>query len=242
METIWTELAALGGVILIDVALAADNAVVVGMAAAGLPVGQRRKAVIWGIAAAAVLRIIFAIAATWLLALGWFVLVGGGLLLVWVSWKLYREIVADYRHRRAERQAAAAVADATGEAPMPHRASAVPKTMRQAIIQIVIADVSMSLDNVLAVAGLAGEHTWVLIVGLSLSVILMGVAASFIVGLLNRFPWLSVAGLAVIVFVAGRMIYEGIEQMTHPEDEPTAVEEPVDEASLGFPAFFAQAA
>ena len=108
METIWTELAALGGVILIDVALAADNAVVVGMAAAGLPVSQRRKAVIWGIAAAAVLRIIFAIGATWLLELGWFVLVGGGLLLVWVSWKLYREIVADYRHRRAERAAAAA--------------------------------------------------------------------------------------------------------------------------------------
>lgn len=237
MDTIWTELAALGGVILIDVALAADNAVVVGMAAAGLPVHQRRKAVIWGIAAAAFLRIVFAIAATQLLALGWFVLVGGGLLLVWVSWKLYREIVADYRHRRAERAAAAAVADAAaGEAPTSHRnASSAPKTMRQAVIQIVIADVSMSLDNVLAVAGLAGEHTWVLIVGLTLSVILMGVAATFIVGLLNRFPWLSIAGLAVIVFVAGRMIYEGVEQMLHPEDEPTAIEEPVDEASLGFP-------
>jgi YjbE family integral membrane protein len=221
METLWAELAALGGVILIDVALAADNAVVVGMAAAGLPQGQRRNAVIIGIAAAAGLRIIFALIATQLLGLGWGLLVAGGLLLAWVSWKLWREIVADRRHRRE----AAAVA-ASMEAGTVPNVVAQPKTLRQAVTQIIIADVSMSLDNVLAVAGLAGEHYWVLIVGLTLSVALMGIAASFIVGLLRRFPWLSMAGLAVIVFVAGRMLYEGTTEFIHSlnDEEPAAIE------------------
>lgn len=228
METIWAELAALGGVILIDVALAADNAVVVGMAAAGLPQGQRRNAVIIGIAAAAGLRIIFALIATQLLGLGWGLLVAGGLLLVWVSWKLWREILADRRHRRE----AAAVAAAMEGGIVPNVAVQ-PKTLRQAVIQIIIADVSMSLDNVLAVAGLAGEHTWVLIVGLTLSVALMGIAATFIVGLLRRFPWLSLAGLAVIVFVAARMLYEGAAEFIHTldENEPPAIEGAVDPAA-----------
>jgi YjbE family integral membrane protein len=228
METIWAELAALGGVVLIDVALAADNAVVVGMAAAGLPRGQRRNAVIIGIAAAAGLRIIFALIATQLLALGWGLLVAGGLLLVWVSWKLWREILADRRHRRE----AAAVA-ASMEGNIVPNVAAQPKTLRQAVIQIIIADVSMSLDNVLAVAGLAGEHYWVLIVGLTLSVALMGVAATFIVGLLRRFPWLSIAGLAVIVFVAGRMLYEGTTEFIHSldENEAPAIEGALDPAA-----------
>lgn len=214
METLWSELVALGGVILIDITLAADNAVVVGMAAAGLPIEQRRRAVIIGIAAAALLRIVFALITTQLLALGWGLLVAGGLLLLWVSWKLWREIQAERRHRREEAAGNGSAERSVAEA------NAKPKSMRQAVTQIVIADVSMSLDNVLAVAGTAGEHTWVLVVGLTLSVILMGIAATFIVGLLRRFPWLAMAGLIVIVFVAGRMIYEGIEQYLHEDDAP----------------------
>lgn len=211
MDSLWSELAALGGVVLVDLALAADNAVVVGMAAAGLPPVQRRNAILVGIGAAAVLRILFALVATQLLALGWGVLIAGGLLLAWVSWKLWREIMAERRHSKA-------AASPEFQAP-----AALPKTLPQAILQIIVADVSMSLDNVLAVAGVAGDHTWVLIVGLTLSVVLMGVAATFIVGLLKRYPWLSMAGLAVIVFVAGKMLYEGVELILHPEEEPAEV-------------------
>ncbi|MCW5718351.1 MAG: YjbE family putative metal transport protein [Bauldia sp.] len=222
METIWTELAALGGVILIDVALAADNAVVVGLAAAGLPAHQRRNAILIGIGAAAGLRIVFALIATQLLDLGWGLLVAGGLLLVWVAWKLFREIQSERRHAREAREHAEQhgipVAPTTPQ----------PKTLRQAIIQITLADVSMSLDNVLAVAGLARDHTWVLVVGLTLSVALMGIAATFIVGLLKRFPWLSVLGLLVIVFVAGKMIYEGVHEAVSHEPETPVIETTVE--------------
>lgn len=224
METLWAELAALGGVILIDVALAADNAVVVGLAAAGLPPHQRRNAIIIGIGAAAGLRIVFALIATQLLDLGWGLLVAGGLLLVWVSWKLFREIQSERRHAR-EARAHAELHGVPIAAP-----EAQAKTLRQAVIQITLADVSMSLDNVLAVAGLARDHTWVLVVGLALSVLLMGIAATFIVGLLKKFPWLSVLGLVVIVFVAGRMIYEGVHQALAHEPETPAIETTVDPA------------
>jgi YjbE family integral membrane protein len=208
MDFVWAELAALLSVIAIDLVLAGDNAVVVGMAAAGLPNEQRRKAVLIGIATAAVLRIVFAIFAVQLLdVIG--LLLAGGLLLLWVSWKLWREIQAETRRRRA----AAALDDGSDTA-----AVTVPteqKTLAQAILQIVIADVSMSLDNVLAVAGAAREHWEVLVVGLALSVALMGVAATFIAGLLKRYHWISYVGLVIIAYVALRMIYDGAEQVFH---------------------------
>jgi YjbE family integral membrane protein len=206
MELVWSELAALASVIAIDLVLAGDNAIVVGMAAAGLPREQRRRAVLIGIAAAAGLRIVFAIFATQLLdVIG--LLLAGGILLLWVSWKLWREIQAESRRRRAAEEQ-----DNEAEA------FVVPtqeKTLRQAIIQIMIADVSMSLDNVLAVAGAARDHLVVMIIGLTLSVALMGVAATFIAGLLKRYHWIAYVGLVVIAYVALRMIYEGGEQILH---------------------------
>ena len=205
MELVWSELAALASVIAIDLVLAGDNAVVVGMAAAGLPREQRRRAVLIGIAAAAGLRIVFAVFATQLLdVIG--LLLAGGILLLWVSWKLWREIQAESRRRATEEQS-----DNT-------KLSSVPvqqKTLRQAVVQIIIADVSMSLDNVLAVAGAARDHVAVLIIGLALSVALMGIAATFIAGLLKRHHWIAYVGLVVIAYVALRMVYEGAEQILH---------------------------
>ena len=203
----WSEATALLSVIAIDLVLAGDNAVVVGMAAAGLPPEQRRRAVIVGIAAAAGLRIIFAVFATQLLdVIG--LLLAGGLLLLWVSWKLWREIQAESRRRRAG-------VDDHSEAAVAEAAPSGDKTLRQAIVQIIIADVSMSLDNVLAVAGAARDHVWIMVIGLALSVALMGVAATVIAGLLKRYHWISYVGLAVIAYVALRMIYEGGEQVIH---------------------------
>jgi YjbE family integral membrane protein len=189
-------LTALVQVILIDLVLAGDNAVVIGLAAAGLPVEQRGKAILIGVAAATVLRIVFAGMATQLLAIVG-LLLAGGILLLWVCWRMWRELRAMQPHHDAERTAAE-----PGEA--------VPrKTLAQATWQIVVADVSMSLDNVLAVAGAAREHPWVLIFGLGLSVVMMGVAATFIAKLLNRHRWIAYVGLAVILYVAVEMIYRG---------------------------------
>jgi len=207
MDFVWAELAALLSVIAIDLVLAGDNAVVVGMAAAGLPAEQRKKAVLIGIAAAAGLRIIFAIFAVQLLnVIG--LLLAGGLLLLWVSWKLYREIQAETRRRRA----AAAEADGEDSAAV---APTEDKTLGQAILQIIVADVSMSLDNVLAVAGAAREHWEVLVVGLALSVALMGIAATFIARLLKHYHWIAYVGLLIIAYVALRMIYDGGREVFH---------------------------
>jgi YjbE family integral membrane protein len=194
-----SELYALVSVLVIDLVLAGDNAVVVGMAASGLPHEMRRKAILFGIAAAAVLRIILALFATQILEIIGIVLIGGFLLL-WVCWKLWRELRAG--GKEAESAGAAALA---GENHTP----AAPKTFRQAITQIVVADVSMSLDNVLAVAGTARHHLTVLVIGLTLSVALMGVAATFIAEALRRFPWISYIGLALIAWVALGMIWSG---------------------------------
>lgn len=198
------EFTALLSVLAIDLVLAGDNAVVVGMAAAGLPAEQRRRAVLIGIAAAALLRIIFAVFAVQLLDIIGLLLVGG-LLLLWVSWRLWREIQAESRRRKAAGGEAEEAATSSGES----------KTLRQAILQIVVADVSMSLDNVLAVAGAARDHIVVMVIGLALSVALMGVAASLIAGLLKRYHWISYIGLAVIAYVALKMIYEGGEELLH---------------------------
>jgi YjbE family integral membrane protein len=207
------ELIALGQVIMIDLVLAGDNAIVVGMAAAGLPKEQRGKVILIGIIAATALRILFALVTTQLLLIIGLTL-AGGLLLLWVCWKFWRELV----HQRRERLREAAMArkeltkDERRELAEPEEAlpGAPPaKTMRQAITQIVIADVSMSLDNVLAVAGAASEHPTVLIIGLVLSVGLMGAAATVIANLLKRFHWIAYVGLAIILWVALDMIWRG---------------------------------
>jgi YjbE family integral membrane protein len=207
------EMVAFGQVILIDLVLAGDNAIVVGLAAAGLPAHQRNKVILIGIAAATVMRIGFALGTSYLLGVFGLTL-AGGILLLWVCWKFWREL----EHQRRENRKAALRAGEKlskedrieleqGESALPGAAPA--KTMRQAIIQIVIADVSMSLDNVLAVAGAAHEHPNVLIFGLVLSVALMGLAATFIANMLKRWHWIAYIGLAVIFYVAGDMIWRG---------------------------------
>ncbi|MGB3876929.1 TerC family protein [Shinella zoogloeoides] len=185
-------LTALLQVIAIDLVLAGDNAVVIGLAAAGLEPTQRKKAILVGILAATVLRIIFATVAVHLLAIIG-LLLAGGLLLLWVCWKMWRELRGG--HEEGED-------GATSE-------GAPRKTFFQAATQIVVADVSMSLDNVLAVAGAAREHPGVLVVGLALSIALMGIAANFIARLLNKHRWIAYIGLAIILYVALDMIYRG---------------------------------
>ncbi len=197
-------LVALGQVIMIDLVLAGDNAIVIGLAAAGLPKAQRNKAILVGIIAATVLRIIFAGLTTQLLqVLG--LLLMGGILLLWVCWKMWREL-RDGAHDLAALEAV------TGEdinADGVIAKGAPRKTFTQAAWQIVIADVSMSLDNVLAVAGAAREHPTVLVIGLILSIALMGLAATFIARLLQNHRWIAYVGLLIILYVAGDMIYRG---------------------------------
>ncbi len=189
----------LAQVLFIDVVLAGDNAIVVGMAAAGLPADQRRKAIIWGIGAATLMRIGFAAITTQLLAIVGITL-AGGVLLLWVCWKMYREL----------RSGGHAPAEAgPGTVPGAQR----PKTLQQAVLQILVADISMSLDNVLAVAGAAKAHLWVLVAGLAISVVLMGVAATLIARLLERHRWIAWLGLAVILYVACDMIVEGTSEV-----------------------------
>ena len=189
----FAELSALAQVVIVDLVLAGDNAIIVGLVAASLPREQRARVILIGILAATALRIVFAIVTTQLLQIIGLTL-AGGLLLLWVCWKLWREIRAQAKNK-------------AGSEAESHVKGA--KTMRQAVIQIVLADISMSLDNVLAVAGIALHHTWVLIVGLVLSVTLMGAAAAVIAGVLKRYPWISYIGLAVIFYVAVKMIYHG---------------------------------
>jgi YjbE family integral membrane protein len=167
---------------------------------------MRRKAILIGIAAAAVLRILFALFATKLLGVIGLTF-AGGILLLWVCWKLWRELRSG---RLVDMSGPHSPREVVAEAPTtePTRA-APPKTMRQAVTQIIVADVSMSLDNVLAVAGVAREHAWVLIFGLALSVAFMGLAAAVIARLLGRFHWIAYVGLAIILYVSLRMIYEG---------------------------------
>jgi YjbE family integral membrane protein len=186
------ELAALAQVVLIDITLAGDNAVVVGLAVAGLPDRQKRPAILVGILGAMVIRI----------ALGYFALtllrvigltLAGGLLLLWVCWKMFRELRRPRRHEGT---------DETGK-----------KTLGQAMLQITLADVSMSLDNVLAVAGAASDSFWVLTLGLLLSVVLMGVAANLLAKVLERQRWVSWAGLVIVLYVAVSMIWHGSENI-----------------------------
>jgi YjbE family integral membrane protein len=200
-ELLTTEaLTALLQVIMIDLVLAGDNAIVIGLAAAGLPVEQRKKAILIGIIAATVLRIAFASVTTQLLQIVG-LLFAGGVLLLWVCWKMWREL-----------RSGGHASEEVGEDGLPTEAAlaAQPrKTFAQASWQIVVADVSMSLDNVLAVAGAAREHPIILIFGLILSIALMGLAATFIARLLNRHRWIAYVGLAIILYVSVEMIYRG---------------------------------
>jgi YjbE family integral membrane protein len=198
------ELSALLSVVIIDIVLAGDNAIVVGMAAASLPAERRRRAILLGILAAMLLRILFAFCAVRLLHTVIGMTLAGGLLLLWVCWKMYRELAE-----------ARAVDAAAGAAPCSRTAVRRVKTTTQALLQIVLADLSMSLDNVLAVAGAARDHPYVLVVGLVLSVALMGVASTYIARLLGRHFWISWIGLGIITFVALRMIWAGSDQLMH---------------------------
>lgn len=209
-------LSAFLGIIWIDLVLAGDNAVVVGMAAAGLPRAQRTRAIVIGISAATVLRIAFATVATKLLAIIGLV-IAGGILLLWVCWKLWRELRQQRQEESAVDELEAGVgavlptADFDGSLTRSRPPSTpAEKTLIQAAIQIIVADVSMSLDNVIAVAGMAHGHPWwVLGAGLVLSIAFMGVAATFIAGLLKRYNWIAYVGLLIILYVAGKMIYDG---------------------------------
>jgi YjbE family integral membrane protein len=186
-------------VVVIDITLAGDNAIVVGMAAAGLAPHDRRRAIIIGIVIATILRIVFAVMASEFLAIIGLTL-AGGVLLLWVAWKMLREILG-------ARQAAAAFAGRTARAAGP--TDAYRKSMGQALVQIVVADVSMSLDNVLAVAGTARFHIWILVAGLGLSVALMGAASTLVARLVQRFPWIVWLGFGIVTYVAVSMICDG---------------------------------
>jgi YjbE family integral membrane protein len=184
----WTQdLVILAQVVMIDVALAGDNAVVVGMAVSGLPSRQKRPAILLGIGGATVIRIAMGAVALQLLAIIG-LLLAGGILLLWVCWKMFREL------RRPHQVAT------HGEG---------TKTLRQAMMQIILADVSMSLDNVLAVAGAAQDRFWILTAGLGLSVGLMGLAAGLIARLLERYRWIAWIGLVIVLYVALNMIWHG---------------------------------
>jgi YjbE family integral membrane protein len=198
MDLLYSELVALLQIVVIDVVLAGDNAIVVGMAASRVAPEMRARVIFWGIAGAVVLRIAFAAVTVQLLAIVGLTL-AGGILLLWVCWKMYREL----RHvpRAAPVGAAVSHGDVDADKPM---------SVWSAIVQIVIADVSMSLDNVLAVAGAAKGHTTVLVIGLAIAVVLMAVAASVIARLLARHPWVTWLGLFIVLYVALEMMWRGM--------------------------------
>jgi YjbE family integral membrane protein len=190
---------AFGQVILIDIVLAGDNAIVIGALAAGLPADQRKKVILIGIVAALVLRIGFALVVTQLLQVVGLVF-AGGVLLLWVAWKMYREIVVEGAHNPGSPEVA-------GDE---HSGVRPAKSFAAAAWAVAIADVSMSLDNVLAVAGAAREHPGILMVGLVIAVALMGIAANVIAKYIERYRWIAWIGLLVILYVAASMIYTGI--------------------------------
>jgi YjbE family integral membrane protein len=205
MEELYPQLVALLQIVVIDVVLAGDNAIVVGLAASRVAPELRAKVIFWGLAGAVLLRIIFAAVAAQLLAIIGLTL-AGGILLLWVCWKMYREIRSGSLDGSQETHPHAVGAAAAPEAVR-------PMNFWSAIIQILIADLSMSLDNVLAVAGAAKGHMWVLVIGLLLSIALMAVAANLIARLLGRYHWITWIGLAIILFVSLDMIYRGVVEL-----------------------------
>jgi YjbE family integral membrane protein len=188
-------LLALAQVVLIDLVMSGDNAIIIGMAVAGLPKENRTKIIFWGVAGATVLRILFAALTTELLQIIGLTL-AGGLLLLWVAYRMFRELSAKGRPEAGE-----------------HGSAAKPKTTTQAMMQIIAADVSMSLDNVLAVAGAARDHKLVLWTGLVLSIVLMALASNAIAKILDRYHWIAWIGFAIILYVAGDMIWDGTHEV-----------------------------
>jgi YjbE family integral membrane protein len=193
-------LAAFATVVLLDIALAGDNAIIVGALAAGLPAEQRRKVIVIGILAALILRIIFAVAVLYGLESfkEYGLVLAGGLLLLWVAWKMYRELQP---HGEAGGSPEVGGDEHSGIRPA--------KSFASAAWAVALADVSMSLDNVLAVAGAAREHPGIMVIGLVLSVALMGIAANIIARYIERYRWIAWVGLIIIVYVSGKMIWEG---------------------------------
>jgi YjbE family integral membrane protein len=196
-----SQLTALGQVLAIDLVLAGDNAVAVGLAAAALPTEQRKKAILIGLAAAVVMRIGFALITVQLLAIVG-LLLAGGVLLLWVCWKMWREIQEQKTHDQAEAQRELELAHAIerGEGPSPEEMGLKRKTFGAALLQIMIADITMSLDN---------DHPWIMVFGLVLSIALMGLAATFIARLLNKYRWISYVGLVIVLYVALHMMWDG---------------------------------
>lgn len=186
-------------VLMIDVVLAGDNAIVVGALAAGLPADQRKKVIAIGVIAALVLRIGFALVVTWLLGIVGLIF-AGGLLLLWVAWKMYREL----NHSPAGHSPGSPEIEGDESSGLKS-----PKSFASAAISVAVADVSMSIDNVLGVAGAARDHPGILIVGLIVAVAMMGLAANFIARYIERYKWIGWVGLVVILYVAAKMIYEG---------------------------------
>jgi YjbE family integral membrane protein len=193
------EVASLVMIIIIDIVMSGDNAIIIGMAAAGLPLELRRRAIIFGIAGATVIRIVFAASALYLLSIIG-LLLAGGLLLAWVCWKMWGDLRRDLKPGADEAGEGGDGAPAT-------------KTLRAAMTTIIIADVSMSLDNVLAVAGAARDHLGMLVFGLILSIALMAVAANLIADVLERHKWIGYVGLAIIAYVAADMIWRGSQEV-----------------------------
>jgi len=205
-----SQLTALGQVLAIDLVLAGDNAVAVGLAAAALAPEQRKKAILIGLAAAVVMRIGFALITVQLLAIIG-LLLAGGVLLLWVCWKMWRELQEQRTHDQAEAEAEleTALSAHHGGGPPPEALGLKRKSFGAALLQIMIADVTMSLDNVLAVAGAAHEHPWIMVFGLVLSIALMGLAATFIAKLLTKHRWIGYIGLVIVLYVALHMIWDG---------------------------------
>jgi YjbE family integral membrane protein len=209
VDGLWGDALTLLSVVWIDLALAADNAIAVGLAASALPAAQQRRVVAIGVGLALVLRIIFALMTTQLLQFPW-LLVVGGLVLFWVAWKMWRDI---YGHTSLQAGLEAADAMAQGGPAAVGAKGAKEVTFASALTAIILADVSMSLDNVLTVAAVAKHAPTIMAFGLVLSVVLMGVAATFVAGLIQKHRWIALVGIIVIVFAALRMSWEGLEQV-----------------------------
>jgi YjbE family integral membrane protein len=195
-------------VILIDIVLAGDNAIVIGMAAARMPPESRRRVIFWGLVFAVLIRVVLATITVQLLEIVG-LMFAGGVLLLWVAWRLWRDLKEQEDERAAQLQAAAAGEATTAKPAFDAKLPVSRGAMRRAIARVAIADLSMSLDNVLAVAGAAMNHWWVLTIGLALSIALMGIAANMVARLLGKYPWISYAGLLIVVYVAVRMIWHG---------------------------------
>ncbi len=197
------DLATLATIIVIDIVMSGDNAIIIGMAAAGLPPELRRRAIVYGIAGATVLRILFAATAFHLLAILGLTL-AGGLLLAWVCWRMWRDLRSP---------SPAALNEARQDGDPAAQNVRPPKTLRSAMINIIVADVSMSLDNILAVAGAARDNLGMLVFGLVLSIALMAVAATYIARLLERHKWIAYVGLVIVGYVAVDMIWRGTDEI-----------------------------